>query len=69
MSIDWFSFFIGTGAGVFLMSITGLISSYIRLKKARARVDLMEAKIKKFQDILEKKKEELIGRIEEEKKS
>ena len=68
MTIDWLSFLVGMGAGVLLMSITGLIASYMRLQRARARVEKVEEKVKDFKAQLEKRKEELIGRIKEEQK-
>ncbi|HTY12550.1 MAG TPA: hypothetical protein VMD02_00015 [Candidatus Omnitrophota bacterium] len=68
MSFQFFSFIIGMGAGVLIMSVTGMIASYMRLKRARARVDRVEEKLRHFQEVLNKKRDELTGRIEEEKK-
>ena len=61
MTIDWLSFFIGLAAGVFFMNLVTLISAYIRLKGASARVDAHMERLENYKAQIEKKKEEILG--------
>lgn len=63
MTIDWMSLLLGITIGIVIANVLALIASYLKLNRAKKKLDASTAKLKDFEVKLEEKRKEILGEL------